>query len=106
MNEEVMQTPEFLGIKKDYNIFFGVVEGVQKKFNIYFLIDYTGKAVIIYHLQKTNKSFRKIKSASYFTEFISDKYYNTKFKSINDAKKSLTNLITSRLELEVNNANG
>jgi len=105
MNESIMQTPEFLGVKGNYKVFFEVVEKLQKKYNIYILIDFTGKAVIIYHLQKTNKSFRKVKSASYFSDYISDEFYNRYFKSIDAAKNSLTNLIVSRLELEVSNAN-
>jgi hypothetical protein len=101
--KELMQTAEFIEVKNEYKILFSAVEQIQNRFDIFLMIDFTGKCIIVYHLNKLLKGFEKIKSASFYQKSISDETYNKNFGDKNRVTHSLSELIISRLEL--NNGN-
>jgi hypothetical protein len=104
MEHYITETENFLKVKKDYTYFFEAVKKIEKKYELFLLIDFTGKAILTYNLKKLKRGFEKNKSASFFHESISDQFYKEKFKASDKSKmiNSLSELIASRLELPKN----
>jgi hypothetical protein len=98
---KVIESEDFLKIKKDFSYLSEAVFRLNKKTNFFLMVDHTGKAIVIYDLIKFKKGFKKNKSASFFHESISDKFYREKFNESEKNKivNSLIKLISSRLEI-------
>jgi hypothetical protein len=98
---KVMESEDFLNVKSNYSYLSEAVHKLNKSNNLFLLVDYTGTSIIVYDLKKLKKGFEKNKSASFFHESISDKFYKVKFKDSEKQRiiNSLIKLISSRLEV-------
>jgi hypothetical protein len=96
----ILETKEFTKAKSRYTVFHKAVKILNERSKKLLLLDVNDKkSIVVYEIEKREKGFKVLNSASFLSKLVSDDYYEKNNKNEEDITKSLIKLICSRLRI-------